>query len=184
MEIKISTTQVLKFLLVIAWIIFIGVSIDAGGILSNTVVALWFNPGISKNFWPQLDLSKLYQFDTGHFMTVTVLMSIVAVLQATLFYSIIKFLHNKKLNILQPFSNEMVRFILSLSYLSFGIGLFAWSGVRHSSWLVKQGVTMPDITHLRLDGAGVWLFMGVVLLVIAQIFRRGLEIQTENELTV
>jgi hypothetical protein len=30
----------------------------------------------------------------------------------------------------------------------------------------------------------VWLFMSVTLFVIAQIFKRGIEIQTENELTV
>jgi hypothetical protein len=35
-----------------------------------------------------------------------------------------------------------------------------------------------------MAGADVWLFMGVTLFVIAQIFRRGIEIQTENELTV
>jgi ABC-type Fe3+ transport system permease subunit len=184
MEIRISTKQVLKFLLVIAWIIFIGVSIDAGGIISNTIVALGFNPGITNNFWPQLDLSKLYQFNTGHFLVETVLMSIVAALQATLFYLIVKFLHAKKLNMLQPFSHEMVRFILNLSYLSFGIGLFASSGTRFTAWLVQQGVIMPDIQHLRLGGADVWLFMGVILIVIAQIFKRGMEIQTENELTV
>jgi hypothetical protein len=43
---------------------------------------------------------------------------------------------------------------------------------------------MPDIQYLQLGGADVWLFMGITLLVIAQIFRRGIEIQTENELTV
>jgi len=43
---------------------------------------------------------------------------------------------------------------------------------------------MPDVQYLRLGGADVWLFMGVTLFVIAQIFKRGIEIQTENELTV
>jgi hypothetical protein len=43
---------------------------------------------------------------------------------------------------------------------------------------------MPDIEHLRLGGADVWLFMGVTLFVIGHIFKRGIEIQSENELTV
>ena len=43
---------------------------------------------------------------------------------------------------------------------------------------------MPDIADLNLDGADIWLFMGVVLLVIAQIFKKGVEMQTENELTI
>lgn len=43
---------------------------------------------------------------------------------------------------------------------------------------------MPDIQSLNLDGSDVWLFMGLILLVIAQIFKKGIEIQTENELTI
>ena len=43
---------------------------------------------------------------------------------------------------------------------------------------------MPDTQLLHLGGADVWLFMAVILFIIAQIFKRGIEIQTENELTV
>lgn len=65
-----------------------------------------------------------------------------------------------------------------------GIGLFAYAGANYADWLMRQGVTMPDIESLKLGGADVWLFMGIILLVIAQIFKKGIEIQTENELTV
>lgn len=84
----------------------------------------------------------------------------------------------------QPFNRDVVRFIFNVSYLALGIGLFSWWGVKYTAWFVKQGVEMPDIQYLRLGGADVWLFMGVTLFVIAQIFKRGIEIQTENELTV
>jgi hypothetical protein len=56
--------------------------------------------------------------------------------------------------------------------------------VKYARWLAQQGVKMPDIEHLRLGGADVWLFMGVTLFVIGHIFKRGIEIQSENELTV
>ena len=84
----------------------------------------------------------------------------------------------------QPFSRELGRLTFQISYLSLLIGLFCLWGAKYAEWFVKQGVKMPDIQHLRLDGADVWLFMGVILFVIAQIFKRGIEIQTENELTV
>ena len=84
----------------------------------------------------------------------------------------------------QPFSKELGRFIFKISYLSLLIGLFSWVGVKYIEWFVKEGVKMPDIKYLRLGGADVWLFMGVTLFVIAQIFKRGIEIQSENELTV
>ena len=43
---------------------------------------------------------------------------------------------------------------------------------------------MPEVQYLRLGGADVWLFMGVILFVLAQMFKRGIEIQSENDLTV
>ncbi len=78
----------------------------------------------------------------------------------------------------------MGRFIFNLSYLSLAAGLFSWWGVKYADWLITKGIAMPDMQTLRLAGADVWLFMGVVLFVIAQIFKRGIEIQTENELTI
>jgi len=105
-------------------------------------------------------------------------------MKACIFYLTIKILHDKKLDMSQPFSNEVRLFILKVSYLTFGIGMFTWCGVKYTEWVVNQGVKMPDTEHLRLGGPDVWLFMSVTLFVIAQIFKRGIEIQSENELTV
>ena len=184
MEIKISTRQVLKILYILSWIIFIGVCIEAGGFIFNAFFALVINPVGARNFWEGMDLSSLYKHDRGYFFVETLLMSIVAVMRAWMFYLIVKILHDKKLDMSQPFNREVGRFIFNVSYLAFGIGLFSWWGVKYAEWFVKQGVEMPDIQYLRLGGADVWLFMSVTLFVVAQIFKRGIEIQTENELTV
>lgn len=184
MEIKISTQQIIKILYILSWIIFIGVCIEAGGFIFNSFFVLVLNPVGANRFWEQIDLSSLYEFDRGYFFVETLLMSVVAVMRAIMFYLIVKFLHDKKLNMAKPFGSEMGRFIFNLSYLSLGIGLFSWWGVKYSEWFVEQGVQMPDIHYLRLGGADVWLFMSVILFVIAQIFKRGIELQAENELTV
>lgn len=184
MEIKITTQQILRILYVLSWIIFIGVCIEAGGFIFNSVFVMVINPVGANKFWEQIDLSSLYEFDRGYFFAETLLMCIVAVMRAIMFYLIVKFLHDKKLNMAKPFGNDMGRFIFNLSYLAFAIGIFSWWGAQYSKWFVKQGVQMPDIQYLRLGGADVWLFMGVILFVIAQIFKRGIEIQEENELTV
>jgi len=184
MEIKITTRQILIMLYILSWIIFIGVCIEAGGFIFNAFFILAINPGGAGNFWQGIDLSSLYKHDPGYFFVETLLMSIVAVMRACIFYLIIKILHDKKLNMSQPFNRDVVRFIFNVSYLALGISLFSWWGVKYTEWFVKQGVEMPDIQYLRLGGADVWLFMGVTLFVIAQIFKRGIEIQTENELTV
>ncbi|MHC1702503.1 MAG: DUF2975 domain-containing protein [Tenuifilaceae bacterium] len=184
MEIKTTTKQMLNVLHIVAWIIFIGLCVNAGGILFNAFYTLVINPIAANNFWGKIDLSSLINFDKGYFVTVALLMSIVTIMKAILFYLIVKILHDKKLNLLQPFNIEMKRFISNMSYLALGIGLFSYSGANYSKWFVTQGVTMPDAQSLEFGGADVWLFMGTTLLIIAQIFKRGIEIQTENELTV
>jgi len=184
MEIKISTKQILKILYVVSWIILIGVCIEAGGFIFNAFFTLVLNPVDAQYFWKEVDLSGLYKYDPGYFFAETLLISIVAVLRACLFYLIVKVLHDKKLNLSKPFNREMGHFMFKVSYLTLGLGLFSNWGVKYTGWLVGQGVKMPDIQHLRLGGADVWLFMGVTLFVIAQMFKSGIEIQEENDLTV
>ncbi len=68
--------------------------------------------------------------------------------------------------------------------MGLGIGLFSFWGAKYSEGLVNKGVKIPDLQYLRLGGADVWLFMGITLLIIAQIFKKGIELQNENDLTV
>lgn len=184
MEIKIGTKQILKILYVLSWIIFIGVCVEAGGSIFSAFYTLMINPINAATFWAGNDLSSLYQYDPGHFLVETLLISIPSVLKACIFYLIIKMLYGKKLSMAQPFNNEVRLFLIKGSCLAFGIGLFTAWGVKYTEWLVNQGIEMPDTQHLRLGGADVWLFMSVILFVIAQIFKRGIEIQEENDLTV
>ncbi len=180
MEIKISTRQMLKILYVVSLILFIGLSIEAGSFIFNAFFTMVLNPDNAGYF----GLTSLYEYDHGYLLVELSLMTIVALMRALLFYLIVKILHDKKLNLSQPFNKEFGRFLFNVSYLALGIGLFSNWGVNYTDWFIGKGVKMPDLQHLRLGGADVWLFMGVTLYVIAHIFKRGIEIQSENELTI
>ena len=65
-----------------------------------------------------------------------------------------------------------------------GIGLFSYYGISYMSWLKKQGLSWIALETLHLAGADIWFFMVVILFVIAQIIKRGIEIQNENDLTI
>jgi len=183
MKVNLSTEKMLKIVYILSWILFIGLCIEAGGFITNLVFAL-FNPSIVSHLWHQVDLSDLFEFSQGYFVILTSIMSIVAIMKAFLFYLIVKILHDKKLNVTKPFSAAFGNFIFKVSYLTFGIGIFSFLGVKHVEWFVSQGVQFMDVSNLRIDGADVWLFMSVTLFVIAQIFKRGIEMQDENELTI
>jgi hypothetical protein len=180
MDIKTTTKQMLKILYILSWIIFIGVCTEAGSFIFNGIFTVWINGKNASYF----RLSGLYEYDSGYFLVELLFMTIVAMLRATIFYLIIRILRDNKLNLSQPFNHEVGRLIFKISYLSFGTGIFSSWGVKYTEWLVERGIKMPDIEYLRLGGADVWIFTGVILYVIGHIFKRGIEIQTENELTV
>lgn len=184
MEIKISTKTISKILEAFSWIIFILLCIEAGGIIFNAFYTLAINPEGANNFWMKANLSSLYQFDKIHFSTLVFIMILVSVSKAIIFYLIVKILHDKKLNLSQPFNLYVKKFIQNTAYLTIGIGIFSFKASKDIEWYISKGITMPDIQSLKVGGADVWIFMGIVLFVVAQIFKKGIEIQLENELTV
>jgi hypothetical protein len=175
----------LKVLKILSWIIFIGLSIEADAIVINTFISLFINPEGVENFWKGKEyLSSLYQYDYGNFMVIAIIMCIVAILKAIMFYLIIKLFLNKKLDFYNPFSLELRQFITKLSYIGLGIGLFSISGEKYSELFSKQGLQAVNLKLLNLEGADVWLFIAVILFIISHLVKKGIEIQTENELTI
>lgn len=180
MEIKISTTQLLQILYYVAFIIFIGICIESGIYIFNGIYTFTIN-SYNANF---LNLKDLYLFDPGHYGAIMLFICIVTTLKAVLFYVIVKFIHDKNLDIYQPFNTKMYRFLLFLSGFSVIIAFFSHYGISYLEWLQKKSIQLPDFNTLPLGGADVWFFMGIILYVIAKIFKRGIEIQSDNELTI
>jgi hypothetical protein len=184
MEIKIATKQLLKILQVISWIIFIGLCIEAGSIIFNTFFALFISPVSASNFWEGTELSNLYNYDRGHFAAFALIMIIISILKSLMFFLIVKMFTEKKLDLHKPFSNGFRRFIQKLSSLALGIGLFCIYGMKYYARMSGNGVPLPDAQSLHMAGGDVWLFMAVILFVITQIVKSGIEMQAENDLTI
>jgi hypothetical protein len=184
MELKISTQQILKFLNFLSWIIFIGLCIDAGGIFFNSLFIYFINPEAARQSWNGVDLYDLYTFDIGYFFNLTILMSIVMFLKAFMFFIIIKTINHKNLDLAYPFKNKIKKSIANLSYIAFGIGMFSIWGQQFTDWLINLGVKMPAIKEIRFGGGDVWFFLFVILFAISIVFKRGIELQQENDLTI
>lgn len=179
-----KTDYFLKALNVLSWIIFIGLCVQAGGIIVNTFITLWLNPAGAGKFWMEINLIELHQYNQSFFITLASQIIIVAVLKAIMFYLIVKTFHDKKLTLSEPFNETVRQFIALIAWLALGIGLFSHWGTKFTENLIAQGVNLPNIQQMGLAGADVWFFMGVALLVIARIFKRGIELQNENDLTI
>ena len=161
---------------ILAWIVFIGLIIKAGAILISYGVSVK-NPEASKNLYRGWDLSRLMQFDFWHYTGVVLMTVIVLLLEAYTAFLVTRIL--SKIKMAKPFTAEVAKMMEKISYTI----LLAWVAAlmhnMHLRWLSKSIAGLWR-NMIPLD----FIFLCGVVFVIAQIFKRGVEIQTENELTV
>ncbi|WP_271765615.1 DUF2975 domain-containing protein [Aquimarina algiphila] len=172
-----KTKQVLSAMKIISWVIFIGLCIKLGAILISGIISLFVNKEASQNLYLGLDLSNLYDFSVRYYiMLLSLIVSIIA-LKAYMFYLVIKFF--LKIDFDKPFTSTIAKLTSNISYISLWAGLLAYFANRYSKWLLKKGAVF------EFDwGSSEFLFMAGIIFIIAFIFKRGVEIQSENELTV
>jgi Protein of unknown function (DUF2975) len=181
---KKQTDYVKMVLLAISWLIFVGVSIEAAGFIVNTIITIFYEPPLGYVYWSGLDLSAVYRHHQGMYVTLTATIAIASVLKAIMFYIILTILHNKNWNLDRPFQAHAGRSIALIAYLALGIGFFCSWGSKVQANIESQGVPVLSLQQLHIAGADVWLFMGVILLVVARIMKKGIDMQLENDLTV
>ena len=90
---------------------------------------------------------------------------------------------SRMLNILNILSWIIGRYIFKMAYVALLIGVLSWLGITFTGWIMEQGIKLPEM-HNYLGGGGVFLLMGIILYIIAHIFKKGIELQTDNALTV
>ena len=84
-----------------------------------------------------------------------------------------------RLSLTEPFSESVAGLIQGMSIISLQIGLLALATDAYAQWLNKSFV------NFTAESAGTdFLFLAGILYVIAMIFRRGIELRRENELTI
>ena len=84
-----------------------------------------------------------------------------------------------KIKLMNPFKMEIALTIEKISYVLFGIWIVSILSSVNSKWMLKWTG--------EYFGNGIlneYLFMAGLVFIISQIFKRGVELQSENELTV
>ncbi|TDQ15064.1 DUF2975 family protein [Algoriphagus boseongensis] len=175
-----KTETIFKILKVFSWIVFIGLSIKAGALIFNYIFA-WFNPAATHNLYDGLDLSALYQSNEIYYQSILSLLIILSISKAHVFYLIIQI--QSKLNLVKPFSEGVSELILKISYSTFFIGILGWFTREFSRWLEKRGYELGSVGGYWEDYQAFFMMAGIIF-IIAQIFKKGLELQNENDLTV
>ena len=175
-----KTNLVLTGLHIVAWIIFVGLGIEAGALIVNFIFSI-YKPEFVKNLYQKLDLSEMYELNKRAFYGMYSFILIISILKAILFYAVIILV--TKINLSKPFSNFVSRQISKISYYTFSIGLLSYLARQTAKNLQHRGYEIDQLNQFWVDSQA-FILMAAVVYVIATIFKKGIEIQNENDLTV
>jgi hypothetical protein len=175
-ETQTRTEQVLTVMRILAWVACIGFMVEAGAIIFSYGVSI-VKPEGAKNLYQGLNLYNLKQFGFWYYTLYISLLSGLLIMKSLTALLVIKTLTS--FNLQNPFTREVAWRLEKISYYSFG------------TWLVTMVINVYTVWLEEVSGelhgkwlSGEFIFMVGLVFIIAQIFKRGVEIQSENELTI
>lgn len=167
-------------LYIVAWIIFVGLSIEAGGLIVNFFFSL-YKPEFIQNLYQTLDLTKMYEDSRLAFFGIYSFILIISILKACLFYVVIRLMH--KMDLTKPFNTFVAKQISQISYYTLSIGLLSYIARKLAENLMHHGFATDNLNQFWADSQA-FILMGAVIYIIATIFKKGVDIQNENDLTI
>jgi hypothetical protein len=171
---------VFTVLKIVSWVIFVGLCIEAGGLIVNFIFSL-YKPEFVQNLYQKLDLSEMYERSKWAFFSMYSIILVISILKAVLFYVVIRLV--SKINLTKPFNSFVSRQIYIMSYYTFSIGILSYIARETANNLQHRGYVIDNLNQFWADSQA-FILMAAVIYVIATIFSRGVEIQNENDLTV
>jgi hypothetical protein len=145
-----------------------------------TLVASFINPDWAKRTYEvDLNLFSIRDHNTGYYVSAMGLNIAVNVLKALIWFVVFDLL--SKLKLQTPFSIEVEKKLERIAYLLLGVWIV--SSIFWKTYIYY----LPKDTGVQLavvKSGDEYLFMAGIIYIISQIFKRGIEIQEENQLTV
>ncbi len=170
-----KTEKLLKIMKFISWFAFIGLLIRSGTILVTYLLSIE-NLEASRNLYEGLNL---YQYRDHSFIQYSFIVSykvILFALEAYIALLAIKLL--RKLNIKQPFNTTVQLLLQKISYSVFYLWIVAIIHNIHVQIIGKKHSFEIDLFSSD------FVFLSIIIFIFAQIMKRGIEIQQENDLTI
>lgn len=176
MENKTRTEQILNVMNVLAWIAFIGLLIESGAILFTFIMS-FIKPESAMDLYKGLDMFDLRSKNFWMYVQSVSFLIAFPAMKAYLVYQLIKIF--SKIKLMSPFKMEIALTIEKISFVLLGLWLVSFLSSANSKWMFKMtsGNTGNDLLNE-------YLFMAGLVYIISQIYKRGAELQSENELTV
>ncbi len=167
-------------LYILAWVIFVGLSIEAGGLIVNFFFSL-YKPELVQNLYQKLDMMPILNESKWAFFSLYGFVLSIALLKAILFYILIVLMH--KMDLQKPFNTFVSKQIAKVSFFTLSIGILGYIARKITSSLNYYGFSTNHLDQFWADSQA-FILMGAVIYIIATIFKKGVDIQNENDLTV
>jgi hypothetical protein len=173
---KTRTDFILVIMNILAWVTFFGLLVKAGSILISYGVSV-SHPVASENLYMGWNLSKVRQYDFWQYTVIVIMNVAILLLDSFIAFLITRALSKIKMS--NPFTPEVSKILEKISYLILLVWIVAMLYNGHINWLSKQ---LSGFRETKFSGE--FILMAGVVFVFSQIFKKGVEIQSENELTV
>ncbi|RKE98597.1 DUF2975 domain-containing protein [Ichthyenterobacterium magnum] len=172
---KNKTEKLLKGMYFITWLVFIGLMIKAGAILISYFVSIG-NSEVSKNLFDGLDLLAYRDYSFIQYSFIVGYKVLLYAIEAYIAFLIIKLL--SQLDLQEPFNSKVQVLIQQVSYSIFYLWVLAIIHNAHVQFLGKRHGFSMDLFSSD------FIFLAGIIFIFAQIVKRGIDIQTENDLTI
>jgi len=176
-----ETDKILKLMKFLFWAVFIGLCIKTGSLVISFFVSLFTNPEGAKNLYLGLDLSELRNLNTWYYINLMTLIIAFSALKTQIAYLVTKLF--TKINFDKPFNTITAKLLSKISHFALGTGVLALIANAYNMWLYKGGL-IENVAQQYVEGSREFLFLAGIIFIIAQIFKKGVDLQTENELTI
>jgi len=177
MKVKTETILVVSKFLALAG--GVGYSIICGAQLT-TLVASFINPEWAKRTYEvDLNLFSIRDHSSTFYVWAMGLMIMVSFLKAFIWWVVFALL--SKLKLQTPFSMEVEKKLEKIAYLMLGVWVVSTIFWKTCIFYVSRDTGIQLATN---NNGSEYLFMAAMIYIISQIFKRGIEIQEENQLTV
>ena len=176
---KTRTEKILIVLRILAFMGAIKYSIDCGAQLTHFVASFINTDWAKRTYEVNLDIFNIREKSIAYYSYAMCLTIAVSALKATIWYVVYALL--TKLKLQTPFSMEVEKKLERIAYLLLGVWIVSTIFWKTCLYYVSTETGIQLATNSNADE---YLFMACMIYIISQVFKRGIEIQEENQLTV
>ena len=172
-----TNSSVFKVLRVVSAMLFVGLFFQTATILYSSLQSLFADANAAKDLYRGLSLYELLSANKAYYINAVSLLVLVNGLKTYVLFLVMRVF--KIFNPAKPFESAMSELFMKISYFSLGTGVLALIANGYFKWLLKNGTVVP----VNWGSEEILVFAGVIY-ILALVFQKGTELQTENDLTV